>query len=574
MLKSLKFPLSGVRFLAIVALILGVFFRFINLDQKVYWGDEAYSSLRIAGYTTEEVVEATYTGEEIGVKELQKYQRPNSERGLVDTLKVLASEDSIHPPLYYIKARFWEQLFGSSVAVKRSLPVLISLFAFPCLYWLCLELFNSSLTAWVAIALVAVSPIHLLYAQEVREYSLWTVSVLLASASLLYALRVQTKWSWRIYALTLALSLYSHLFSGMVAIAQGIYVLLRERFHWSQRLKSYLLAATAALLLFLPWLFIFLSNKRQAYEQWEWTTESLSPLKFYQSLVANLVRGFFDVQVADPDPFSLLFSYDSPITYLMVLVFLLVAYAIYFLFRQAPKSVWLFVLILMAATTLPLVLLDLKSGGQRSTIARYHLPSYLGIQLAVAYLLSTKLSTVVLSRWQFMFWRFVIVTLIYCGIISCSLVAQSDTWWTKYSDYYNVQVAKIVNQSPTPLLWSDSNYNRILSMSYALDPKVRLQLVNIPEETTEFPQSQSYIKLLQTLPNHSFNKGKEVQELIQEKLPEISKKFSDVFLLEITPPTSLLRSELQKYKNYKFELLYEEKMSFKDRKTLLWRLVK
>ncbi len=574
MLKSLKFPLSGVRFLAIVALILGVFFRFINLDQKVYWGDEAYSSLRIAGYTTEEVVEATYTGEEIGVEELQKYQRPNSERGLVDTLKVLASEDSIHPPLYYIKARFWEQLFGSSVAVKRSLPVLISLFAFPCLYWLCLELFNSSLTAWVAIALVAVSPIHLLYAQEVREYSLWTVSVLLASASLLYALRVQTKWSWRIYALTLALSLYSHLFSGMVAIAQGIYVLLRERFHWSQRLKSYLLAATAALLLFLPWLFIFLSNKRQAYEQWEWTTESLSPLSFYQSWLTNLIRGFFDVQVASQDPFGLLFSYDSPITYLMVLVFLLVAYAIYFLFRQAPKSVWLFVLILMAATTLPLVLLDLKSGGQRSTIARYHLPSYLGIQLAVAYLLSTKLSTVVLSRWQFMFWRFVIVTLIYCGIISCSLVAQSDTWWTKYSDYYNVQVAKIVNQSPTPLLWSDSNYNRILSMSYALDPKVRLQLVNIPEETTEFPQSQSYIKLLQTLPNHSFNKGKEVQELIQEKLPEISKKFSDVFLLEITPPTSLLRSELQKYKNYKFELLYEEKMSFKDRKTLLWRLVK
>ncbi len=574
MLKSLKFPLSGVRFLAIVALILGVFFRFINLDQKVYWGDEAYSSLRIAGYTTEEVVEATYTGEEIGVKELQKYQRPNSERGLVDTLKVLASEDSIHPPLYYIKARFWEQLFGSSVAVKRSLPVLISLFAFPCLYWLCLELFNSSLTAWVAIALVAVSPIHLLYAQEVREYSLWTVSVLLASASLLYALRVQTKWSWRIYALTLALSLYSHLFSGMVAIAQGIYVLLRERFHWSQRLKSYLLAATAALLLFLPWLFIFLSNKRQAYEQWEWTTESLSPLKFYQSLVANLVRGFFDVQVADPDPFSLLFSYDSPITYLMVLVFLLVAYAIYFLFRQAPKSVWLFVLILMAATTLPLVLLDLKSGGQRSTIARYHLPSYLGIQLTVAYLLSTKLSNIAPSRWQFMFWRLVTVILISCGIISCSLITQLDTWWTKYSDYYNAQVAQVINQSPAPLVWSDSNYNRILSMSYALDPKVRLQLINIPDEATELSQSKSYIQLLQTLSNPFFSKEKEVQTLNQEKLRETSKNFSDVFLLEITPPTSLLRSELQKYKNYKFELLYEEKMSFKDRKTLLWRLVK
>ena len=574
MLKSLKFLLSGIRFLAIVALLLGIFFRFINLDQKVYWGDEAYSSLRIAGYTTEEVVEATYTGEEIGIEELQKYQRPNTERGLVDTLKVLASEDSIHPPLYYIKARFWEQLFGSSVAVKRRLPALISLFAFPCLYWLCLELFNSSLTGWIAVALVAVSPIHLLYAQEVREYSLWTVSVLLASASLLYALRVQTKRSWIIYALTLALSLYSHLFSGMVAIAQGIYVLIRERFHWSQRLKSYILAATSGLLLFSPWLFIFLNNKRQAYEQWEWTTESLSPLSFYQSWVANLIHAFLDVQVASQDPFSLVFSYDSPITYLMLLIFLLVAYAIYFLFRQAPKSVWLFVLILMAATTLPLVLLDLKSGGQRSTIARYHLPSYLGIQLAVAYLLSTKLSNIAPSRWQFMFWRLSTIILISCGIISCSLVAQSDTWWTKYSDYYNVRVAKIINQSPAPLLWSDSNYNRILSMSYALDPKVRLQLVNSPEETTEFSQSKSYLQLLQTLPNPFFKNKKEVQDLSQKKLLETSKNFSDVFLLEITPPTSLLRSELEKSKNYKFELVYEEKISFKDRKTLLWRLAK
>jgi uncharacterized membrane protein len=228
----------------------------------------------------------------------------------------------------------------------------------------------------------------------------------------------------------------------------------------------------------------------------------------------------------------------------------------------------------MAATTLPLVLLDLKSGGQRSTIARYHLPSYLGIQLAVAYLLSTKLSNIALSKWQSMFWRLVTVILISCGIISCSLVAESDTWWTKYSDYYNAQAAQIINQSPAPLLWSDSNYNRILSMSYALDPKVRLQLVNIPEEDTEFPQSKSYLQLLQTLPNLFVNHEKEVQELSQEKLPETLKKFSDVFLLEITPPTSLLRSELEKSKNYKFELVYEEKISFKDRKTLLWRLVK
>lgn len=44
-------------------------------------------------------------------------------------------------------------------------------------------------------ALIAVSPFHVLYAQEAREYSLWTVTILLSSAALLRAMRVKTKLS-------------------------------------------------------------------------------------------------------------------------------------------------------------------------------------------------------------------------------------------------------------------------------------------------------------------------------------------------------------------------------------------
>jgi uncharacterized membrane protein len=198
----------------------------------------------------------------------------------------------------------------------------------------------------------------------------------------------------------------------------------------------------------------------------------------------------------------------------------------------------------MASTTLPLVLPDLISGGRRSTIARYQLPSYIGIQLTVAYLLSTKLSAVS-AHLQQKLWRFITVALISCGVVSCALIAQSDTWWTKYTDYHNAQVARMINQSPASLVWSDSAPNRILALSHLLDPKVRLQLVEIPPEAPVVPK---------------------------EKLPEMPQEFSDVFFLESTPPDSLLRGKLEKYKTYKFELVYEEKISFKDRRTLLWRL--
>jgi uncharacterized membrane protein len=559
LIKPWKLPVTGLPFLLIVVLLLGVFFRFVNLDQKVYWGDETLSSARISGYTADEIIQTLYTGREISVEELQKYQRPNTDRNLSDTLKVLATEAPNHPPLYYLMARFWEQAFGSTLAIKRTLPALISLLGLPALYWLCLELFGSSLTGGIALALVAVSPLHVLYAQEVREYSLWTVSVLLTSASLLYALRVNTKWSWSLYGLSFAIALYSHLFAGLVAIAQGIYVLIIERMRWSKRLKAYLLASMAGVGMFLPWLVIFLNNERQASKKWGWVIQNLPSQSFYQRWVTNLVRGFFDVQLGTDDPFDVPLGFEQPITYLIIPIWLLTVYSIYFLVRHTPKEVWLFVLLLMVSTTLPLVLPDLISGGRRSTIPRYLIPTYLGIQLAVAYLLSTKLSAVAPSLWQQNLWRFITVALLSCGVVSCVFIAQSDTWWTKYTEYYNTQVAKIINQSPSPLIWSETNYDRILSLSHQLDPKVRLKLVASP-----LLDPKVRLRLLKN--------PQEVAEMPKEKLPEISENFSDVFLLELAPPSSLLRAGLKKHKNYNFELVYGQRISFNNRTTLLWRL--
>lgn len=67
-------------------------------------------------------------------------------------------------------------------------------------------------------------------------------------------------------------------------------------------------------------------------------------------------------------------------------------YAVYFLCSETKKQVWLFVVTVMAVTALAVVLPDVILGGIRSTKARYLFPTYLGMQIAVADLLATKIS--------------------------------------------------------------------------------------------------------------------------------------------------------------------------------------
>ena len=173
------------RFILVIVLVLGICFRVINIDHKVYWHDEVLTSLRIAGYTFSEVDREIQDGDIISVKDLKKYQQINSDKRIGDTISSLAQD--VHPPLYFLLARLWGDWFGNSVTVIRSLSVVFGLLALPCIYWLCLELFNSPAVGWIAMGLLSISPLHFLFAQEARMYSLYTVNILLSSAILLRA---------------------------------------------------------------------------------------------------------------------------------------------------------------------------------------------------------------------------------------------------------------------------------------------------------------------------------------------------------------------------------------------------
>jgi uncharacterized membrane protein len=489
-MRHLKLAPSWLRFFVVVVLVVGIFFRFYKFDGKVYWHDETYTSLRISGYTSAEVRQQIFNNRVLSETGFAKFQRPNQEKNLGDTIKSLAIEDPQHPPLYYVLARFWVQIFGSSVTAIRSLSALISLLVLPCIYWLCRELFNVPFSVpYLAIALIAISPIHLIYAQEAREYTLWIVTILLSSASLLRAMRLEFKrqldkertLTWGIYAFTLAISLYTSLLSGFVAVAHGIYVIAIQKLHWNKTVKAYFLASIVAFSSFTPWIIVVLTNFSKFHDSTASLTTHLPLVKVIQSWLLEFSRLFLDLNLGLENPFNSLITPFFAI---------LIGYSIYILYRTTHPQTWLFIVTLIAVPALPLMLPDLIVGGNRSLTDRYLMPSYLGIQIAVAYLLATQSYNGNLSRRRI--WQMIIALVIICGVVSGAVSSQAETWWSKGVSYGNPKVARIINHASHPLLVSDSfgiNYGNVFSLSYILEPKVRFQLLrnsNVPTKTQEF----------------------------------------------------------------------------------------
>ncbi|MDY6782394.1 MAG: glycosyltransferase family 39 protein [Cyanobacteriota bacterium] len=516
--SSPQFWLKG---LVTLVLILGIFFRFYHIDKKVYWHDEAFASMRISGYSGTEVEEQLYDGSVIQVKDLQKYQSPSPEKDLGDTVQVL-TEYAEHTPLYYLLARFWIQAFGASVATTRLLSVLISLLALPLVYWLCQELFPNSLTPWIAIAIISISPIHVLYAQEARQYSLWIVLTLLSHAALLYSLRTSKKISWGIYAITVALGLYVHLLFALVLVAHTVYIISVNINEHNQKISAYFVSLFLGIIAFVPWIFAVINNPNRiqrfttAATSREWIPETLFLVK---SWARNLNNTFFD--------FAPSLRYKNPIVgddyFLIIPISVLIVYAMYFLVKKSEKNVYLFVGLITFVPALVVISLDLFLGGVRSIAFRYLFPSYLGIQLTVAHLFAQKLTSDFSSSTMKQVWKIIFVTVLSGGIISCIISSQSDAWWNKFVNYKNPEAARIINQSVSPLVVSDTYINgsgSILSLSHLLEPKVRLQLGNV-----------------------------------DRVYKSISPKISDIFLFEASPK---LRKKLEQEQEDDFELILRD----------------
>ncbi|MEX0650013.1 MAG: glycosyltransferase family 39 protein [Candidatus Andersenbacteria bacterium] len=236
--------------LLMVLLVIAAAVRSFQLTDRSLWFDEAFS-WRLIQFPTSEMIA----------------------RDAAD----------VHPPLYYLLLKGWGLVFGTSLLALRSFSVLLSLMAILMGYIFTASAWRSRAVGLIAAALMAVAGWQIQYAWEARMYTLGIFLSLLTSWLLLHLVRTSQERrpiSWllaALYTISAAAFAYTHYFAFFTLAAHALFVAVvliqRTRWRLGEMLQSHLLwvAASAAILtvvLYIPWIPVFLAQNSQVQESY------------------------------------------------------------------------------------------------------------------------------------------------------------------------------------------------------------------------------------------------------------------------------------------------------------------
>nr|WP_243397430.1 hypothetical protein [Crocosphaera subtropica] len=412
-------------------------------------------------------------------------------------------------------------MFGDSRTVIRSFSVWVSLLFFPAIYWLSWQLFKQHIVSGISLGLIAISPFYILYAQEAREYALWTVLITLSSAALLKCIELTQSQNisisksylmWIIYTLLITLSFYTSLFTLFVVIAQIAYTVLLTRFRLTKVFIFHSISLIISVILFTPWIGVFIANYERYQQITSWTKQfHFSAIYLLKYWGFNISRIFVDFDL----------KFNSNITNFVIIIYLvLVLYSLYFLIKNTPKKCWLFIMIMMVVQILCLLIPDIVVGGVRSLSPRYLIPFYIVTDVSIAYLLTNQLISPQIFNTRI--WSIITLIIFSVSLLSCINNLQKNTSYTKVISYSLPKVAQIINQSNSSLLignYKSYNPGNIMALSYLLDSNVKLQLFS---DTYNYQLSQEFQNVfLLTVTNQ----GKETLEQLENA--EVTRVFRD-----------------------------------------------
>jgi len=360
-------------------------------------------------------------------------------------------------------------MFGTSVLAMRLLPVIFGIAALVPAYALARELLGEGHAPLLMAALLAVSPFAVLYSQEAREYTFWSITTLTSSWLLLRAVRTGRQGYWWGYGVVSALALYTSNLAALVMVAHGAFMLLGRDRRSSRVLVPYLLAGGAAAILFVPWLLQMRAGAAvMARGGVTIMAVHLTPLEVALSLLRDLKGSVIDFGREPARAMHLLASVLGAALVAMI------AYALWNL-RRAPEATRTFLATLLVIPAAPLLLHDLTAGGALSWQQRYFEPVYLALALLLSHLFSSHIDHQASSRPATLTWSAAWVLTLLAGIASCAISAQATTWYNK--DYERTpEVTALINSAPRPLVVGDLNTSRVFGLTYYLHPDVAMRL--------------------------------------------------------------------------------------------------
>jgi len=217
--------------------VLACVLRLAYLDSRSLWGDEVDSVFVAFDFASHD-----YT-----------FQRASLLKCL--TFPVISSfQDGSKMPLYFILLGVWINIFGPASIGLRLLSVIFGILSIMAFYFFMSKYFKSNI-AMLGTFLLAVSPMHILYSNDIRVYSLM---VLLAVLSLWYLMKILNgeknaiNYAW--YITWSTLFVYVHYFSVLFLFAQIAVVAiasLKERS--AKKYQGILFSQSLVFLMFALW---------------------------------------------------------------------------------------------------------------------------------------------------------------------------------------------------------------------------------------------------------------------------------------------------------------------------------
>jgi len=492
--------------LALIAglVLLGVALRLYGLEQKIVWHDEVATRVLAAGATMAAQMQGLYHAQVLTVGQVLQYQQVQQSTSVLALIADLAQHDPQHPPLYYVLAKVWVDLWGDSVYALRTLSVLFSGLGLLAMYWFVRELVASRRAALTAMLLMGVSPLFILYGQEAREYALWTLTLLLSSAALLRALRLsstavsQARKDWLLYGCSLLVAVYTSLSTLSLILVQVLYVGIVTRLQWSRALYGFIVSLSAIGLLCLPWALNLLRNFEAFSASMAWSSVIVIPrTAVLRILSLNVTRNVFDFW---PEVVQ---DQWLPIAASGACVTVIVAACVW-VFRHTRRETRLYLLLLIVLPTSMLLLPDLLFGGIRSSNARYLMPVWLAVVAVLAIALDRVVDRIdqaledsrLSSRQSAFYSRQGLVKPVFWSAVLCLMAlpmatnilhAQQQAPWTKSLSISLPEVAKIINQSANPLIVGNQERHHpgnLFALANLLKPNAKMQLVPIALESS------------------------------------------------------------------------------------------
>jgi len=214
--------------LLLVWITIGAALRFLELTGKPPWTDEFATLVFSLGNSFKTVP----LDQAISLDALLAPLRPNPSAGASAVIHHLITEDH-HPPLYFVLAHWWMQLFPASggyvsLWAARSLPALFGVASIPAAYSLGFLAFRSRLVGQLAAAMMAVSPFGIFLVQEARHYALGILWVIASLCCLVVAVQYLNRqkplpiWIALCWVVVNSLGIATHYFFSLTLCAEAI----------------------------------------------------------------------------------------------------------------------------------------------------------------------------------------------------------------------------------------------------------------------------------------------------------------------------------------------------------------